>query len=277
MEIRKRNGESVPFQQEKIFNAMKKAFDGQGREIGSRELNEILAAILDNLATAASLTVERVQDEVERTLMERGYYEVAKAYILYREKRSALRRVRHTIAQTVGDNSLDEVLRRIQMDFTEEVYSLAALQMKFESFCRPGMTEDERAEALTKAAVELTTAEAPKWEFIAARLLNHSFRCRNAQEWEGRGVGDLYKETLRKFFSEYVRTLRKCRGLTQEEMAEKLRISGRAYSDLERGIYCFSTVALVFLLLMLEEGEIKELLPPLLDEIEKVEGRGVAE
>jgi ribonucleoside-diphosphate reductase beta chain len=192
MEIRKRNGESVPFQQEKIFNAMKKAFDGQGMEIGSRELNEILAAVLDNLAAAAPLTVERVQDEVERTLMERGYYEVAKAYILYREKRSALRRVRHTIAQTVGDNSLDEVLRRIQMDFTEEVYSLAALQMKFESFCRPGMTEDERAEALTKAAVELTTAEAPKWEFIAARLLNHSFRCRNAQEWEGRGVGDLY-------------------------------------------------------------------------------------
>ena len=83
-----------------------------------------------------------------------------------------------------------------------------------------------------------------------------------------------YKEILRKFFSEYVRTLRKCRGLTQEEMAEKLRISGRAYSDLERGIYCFSTVAL---LLMLEEGEIKELLSPLLDEIEKVEGRGAAE
>ena len=192
MEIRKRNGKSVPFQQEKIFNAMKKAFDGQGLEIGSRELNDILAAVLDNLAAAAPLTVERVQDEVERTLMERGYYEVAKAYILYREKRSALRRVRHTIAQTVGDNSLDEVLRRIQMDFTEEVYSLAALQMKFESFCRPGMTEDERAEALTKAAVELTTAEAPKWEFIAARLLNHSFRCRNAQEWEGRGIGDLY-------------------------------------------------------------------------------------
>ena len=192
MEIRKRNGESVPFQQEKIFNAMKKAFDGQGKEIGSREMDEILATVLNNLSVTVPLTVERVQDEVERTLMERGHYEVAKAYILYREKRSALRRVRHTIAQTVGDNSLDEVLRRIQMDFTEEVYSLAALQMKFESFCRPGMTEDERAEALTKAAVELTTAEAPKWEFIAARLLNHSFRCRNAQEWEGRGVGDLY-------------------------------------------------------------------------------------
>ena len=68
----------------------------------------------------------------------------------------------------------------------------------------------------------------------------------------------------------------KRRGLTQEEMAEKLRITGRAYSDLERGIYCFSAVALVFLLLMLEEGEIKEVLSPLREEIEKVESREVA-
>ena len=85
-----------------------------------------------------------------------------------------------------------------------------------------------------------------------------------------------YKEILRKFFSEYVNALRKRRGLSQEEMAERLRITGRAYSDLERGIYCFSTVALVFLLLMLEEGEIKEILSLLREEIEKVENREVA-
>ena len=84
MEIRKRNGESVPFQQEKIFNAMKKAVDGQEREIGGGELEEILAAVLDNLSVTVPLTVERVQDEVERTLMERGHYAVAKAYMLYR-------------------------------------------------------------------------------------------------------------------------------------------------------------------------------------------------
>ena len=85
-----------------------------------------------------------------------------------------------------------------------------------------------------------------------------------------------YKEILREFFSKYVSTLRKRRGLTQEEMAEKLRITGRAYSDLERGIYCLSTVALVFLLHMLEEGEIKEILSLLREEIEKVENREVA-
>ena len=85
-----------------------------------------------------------------------------------------------------------------------------------------------------------------------------------------------YKEMFRKFFSEYIGALRKRRGLTQEQMVEKLRITGRTYSDLERGIYFFSAVALVFLLLMLEEGEIKELLSPLRDEIEKVEDREVA-
>ena len=85
-----------------------------------------------------------------------------------------------------------------------------------------------------------------------------------------------YKEILRKFFSEYVGTLRKRRGLTQEQMAEKLRITGRAYSDLERGIYCFSAVALVFLLLMLEEHELRELLSLLREEIAKVEDREVA-
>ena len=63
---------------------------------------------------------------------------------------------------------------------------------------------------------------------------------------------NLYKSTLRSFLSEFASSLRKSRGMTQEEMAEKLRITGRAYSDLERGIYCFSTVALIFLLLMLK-------------------------
>ena len=75
----------------------------------------------------------------------------------------------------------------------------------------------------------------------------------------------LYKEALRSFFSGYVSALRRRRGLTQEEMAERLRITG-----------CFSAVALVFLLLMLEEHEIKELLSSLREEIAKVEDREVA-
>ena len=87
---------------------------------------------------------------------------------------------------------------------------------------------------------------------------------------------NLYKSTLRSFLSEFASSLRKSRDMTQEEMAEKLRITGRAYSDLERGIYCFSTVALIFLLLMLKEDEMKEFLTTLRGEITKAEGREVA-
>ena len=102
MNIRKRTGEVVPFQKEKILNAMKKAFSGQGQEIDDRVLDEMLSVVLKRLPENSGLTVERVQDEVERVLMECGHYEVAKAYILYREKRAALRRVRADLAREVG-------------------------------------------------------------------------------------------------------------------------------------------------------------------------------
>jgi anaerobic ribonucleoside-triphosphate reductase len=104
MNIRKRTGEVVPFQEEKILNAMKKAFSGQAQELDDRVLDEMLSVVLKRLPENGGLTVERVQDEVERTLMEHGHYAVAKAYILYREKRAALRRVRADLAREVGDD-----------------------------------------------------------------------------------------------------------------------------------------------------------------------------
>ena len=194
MNIRKRTGEVVPFQEEKILNAMKKAFSGQAQELDDRVLDEMLSVVLKRLPENGGLTVERVQDEVERVLMECGHYEVAKAYILYREKRAALRRVRADLAREVEDDALEDLLRQIQKDFEEEVYPLSALQLKFESFCKPAMTMEAKMEALTKAAVELTTVEAPKWEFIAARLLNHTFSKRNASRWTERGVKGLYEK-----------------------------------------------------------------------------------
>lgn len=132
---------------------------------------------MSRLPNDETLTVELVQDEAERVLMEYGWYDVAKAYILYREKRSILRQARASIVEAVsGDDKLDELLRIVQSDFNDESYSLSALQAKFDSFYKPSMNEEECYAALVKAAVELTTPEAPNWEFIASRLLNYSFQ-----------------------------------------------------------------------------------------------------
>ena len=66
-----------------------------------------------------------------------------------------------------------------------------------------------------------------------------------------------YKMLAKELLAEYSDSFRKRRNLTQDKMAELLHITSRAYGDLERGKYCFSTIALLFLLLMLSDEELK--------------------
>lgn len=195
MKIRKRNGELVEFIPGKIKSALEKAFVGQGKKIDEEELSKLLTTLLSRLPNDEGLTVELVQDEAERVLMEYGWYDVAKAYILYREKRSILRQARASIVEAVsGDDKLDELLRIVQSDFNDESYSLSALQAKFDSFYKPSMNKEECYAALVKAAVELTTPEAPNWEFIASRLLNYSFQNNLTNVMNKYGITCLYEK-----------------------------------------------------------------------------------
>ena len=195
MKIRKRNGELVEFIPGKIKSALEKAFVGQGKKIDEEELSKLLTTLLSRLPNDEDLTVELVQDEAERVLMEYGWYDVAKAYILYREKRSILRQARASIVEAVsGDDKLDELLRIVQSDFNNESYSLSALQAKFDSFYKPSVNEEECYAALVKAAVELTTPEAPNWEFIASRLLNYSFQNNLTNVMNKYGITCLYEK-----------------------------------------------------------------------------------
>lgn len=86
----------------------------------------------------------------------------------------------------------------------------------------------------------------------------------------------LYKLLTREFLAEYTGKLRKARNLTQDEMAERLRITSRAYGDLERGKYCFSAIALLFLLLMLSEEELRSFLECFRKKVEKMEQEDAA-
>lgn len=64
-----------------------------------------------------------------------------------------------------------------------------------------------------------------------------------------------YKKLLKELLSTLVVEIRTERKLSQEAMAELLKITTRAYGDLERGKYCFSAIALMFLFLLLLEPE----------------------
>jgi ribonucleoside-diphosphate reductase alpha chain len=95
--IRKRNGQIVNFEQNKITTAIYKAMasvgtgeEGRGR---AKELAEkVVAAVENAFAKRAEIpSVEDVQDIVEQVLIQEGLSEVAKAYILYRQQRADIR------------------------------------------------------------------------------------------------------------------------------------------------------------------------------------------
>lgn len=91
--IRKRDGRVVDFQPEKIAVAIGKAFKAVGREDieKSSELAGQVVKIAEEMFPSAVPGVEDIQDIVERVLIDEGYADVAKAYILYRQKRSEIR------------------------------------------------------------------------------------------------------------------------------------------------------------------------------------------
>lgn len=87
---------------------------------------------------------------------------------------------------------LEEVLDGIQKEWDSPSYDLDHLSIKFTGFCKKDMSLEERLGALIQAAVELTTQEAPDWEYIGARLLLLRFDIRLKAELDQRQIGSFY-------------------------------------------------------------------------------------
>lgn len=191
MQIQKRSGQAEAFDGGKILAAMEKSFASVGQAPSVEQLAGLLDAVTRRLS-GELVTVEQIQDEVERALMEQGHFEAAKSYILYRSRHAELRAARQSIAAQVNAPGLEDCLVGIQKDFDQLSYPLTALAARFAGFAKPEMDAAELLAALTKAAVELTCPDAPKWEFIAARLLNLSFTLRLEAELSRRGIHTLY-------------------------------------------------------------------------------------
>ena len=98
-QIIKRNGDIVPFDAEKIFKAIDKALTAVGKsEKGlARKLGEEVVGQITNKFHGSIPSVENVQDIVEEVLMRSGFPETARAYILYREKRTNVRELKNSI------------------------------------------------------------------------------------------------------------------------------------------------------------------------------------
>lgn len=83
--IVKRDGKIVPFNSAKIDVAIQRAADEVGW-ISEEDRNRVVRQALIQLFDVDVIDVETVQDIVEEELMAQGHHQIAKAYILYRER-----------------------------------------------------------------------------------------------------------------------------------------------------------------------------------------------
>ncbi|HEY8710470.1 MAG TPA: ATP cone domain-containing protein, partial [Burkholderiaceae bacterium] len=198
-QIIRRNGAVVSFEPNKIAVALMKAFlavhGTQGaasasvRETVDGLTESVVRALLRSRPGGGTFHIEDVQDQVELGLMRGGHHEVARAYVLYRERRSQERAKQgHPVAATEPALTVIDRGQRVPLDF-------ARLQAVIESACaglgadvKPGpiMAEtrrnlydgvpiDEVHKASILAARTLIEKD-PGYSRATARLLLHTIR-----------------------------------------------------------------------------------------------------
>ena len=99
-QVLKRDGKIVEFDIAKIANAIEAAFKGQNKQYHPSVISMLALRVTSDFEPKikdGKITVEDIQDSVESVLVQAGYADVAKAYILYRKQREKVRNVRANI------------------------------------------------------------------------------------------------------------------------------------------------------------------------------------
>jgi ribonucleoside-diphosphate reductase alpha chain len=238
-QIIRRNGAVVPFEPGKIAVAVMKAFlavhGAQGAASASvREIvDELTQAVVRSLARSrpggGTFHIEDVQDSVELGLMRGGHHEVARAYVLYRERRAQERLAKQTAEPVAAAQPQLHVVDRGQ----RVLLNLAQLQALIVSSCeglgtdiRPdpilnetmrnlydGVPIDEVYKASILAARTLIEKD-PDYTYATARLLLHTIR----KEVLGREVAQAdMQEAYADYFPQFIK-----KGVDNELLDEKL-------------------------------------------------------
>ena len=98
--VNKRDGKVAEFDISKISEAIKKAFEACEREFNDNIIDFLALKVTSDFEPKVAdglIAVEDIQDSVETVLVQAGYADVAKAYILYRRQREKLRNMKSTI------------------------------------------------------------------------------------------------------------------------------------------------------------------------------------
>jgi ribonucleoside-diphosphate reductase alpha chain len=197
--LMRRNGAVVAFEPTKIAVAMTKAFiavrGGQGaasaaiREQVERLTAHVVAALVRRQPAGGTVHIEEVQDQVELALMRDGAHDVARAYVLYREKRAqeraakikeqppvatALSMVENGVRVPLDLARVRAVIEAACVGLGPEVTAQAILDETVKNLY-DGVPLDEVYKSAILAARALLEQE-PAYTYVTARLLLHTVR-----------------------------------------------------------------------------------------------------
>ena len=100
--VRKRDGSIVNFNIDKIVNAISKA-NNETNEMTNDSIEAVAKSVVLDTNYSSCVDIEVIQDLVERNLQEDGFFDTAKAYILYREKRHRQREAAQSLMNQYDD------------------------------------------------------------------------------------------------------------------------------------------------------------------------------
>lgn len=191
-QIKKRNGEIVPFDINRIQIALTKAYQATHTEttdipIIVDDINQQLLKKQETLQEGKYIDVEYIQDVVEKTLMKYEKFETAKSYILYREEHKHEReeellqkheQLKKKAFMVIKINGEKEAFDRKKIENTykyiakelAEVCPFSEIQNNLEKYIINNITTKDITKLLIKATINLISIENTKWEYIAGRL-----------------------------------------------------------------------------------------------------------
>jgi len=194
-QVIRRNGSVVPFNLDKIAIAITKAFlavEGNQASASERIHNQVTAlsqvvdhALMRRLPTGGTVHIEDIQDQVELALMRNGNQDVARAYVLYREKRNAEREANkaqqpdanqaQTINVTIGGeltpldiNALTNMVAEACLNLGDAVDASMVVEQAVRDLY-DGITYAEVYKALILSARSMIESE-PAYNQVTARL-----------------------------------------------------------------------------------------------------------
>lgn len=114
--VTKRSGHTVPYNRTKIENAINGANKDAGGKMSEKDIDAVTTQVEWDIQDHTSITVEDIQDIVEKVLMQYDFYDVAKKYITYRQKHAERRAAQKHLMESYNDiffaDSVDVDLKR---------------------------------------------------------------------------------------------------------------------------------------------------------------------